>query len=178
MNILLFEYCHSAIWGANEWALIWVDNLPKEKWAQAYDEGIRWGHMTTNIVESWNFVFKGTRNLPITAIVQSTYYRLGCLFADRAHKAYARVGCGDIFTEYCMDVIKEDLHKSNTHQVEQFDWERFTFSVSETINYREGRPMRSFKVDLQAGWCDCGRFQALHMPCSHVIAACSSFRHD
>ena len=34
------------------------------------------------------------------------------------HKAYARVGCGDIFTKYCMDVIKEDLHKSNTHQVE------------------------------------------------------------
>lgn len=38
--------------------------------------------------------------------------------------------------------------------------------------------MRTFKVDLQAGWCDCGKYQALHLPCSHVIAACSPFHHD
>jgi len=37
--------------------------------------------------------------------------------------------------------------------------------------------MGTFKVDLQAGWCDCGKYQALHLPCSHVIAACSSFHH-
>lgn len=58
--------------------------------------------------------------------------------------------------------IKEDVGKSNTHQVEQFDRERFTFSSCETTNYGEERPKGAFKVDLQAGWCDCGRFQALH----------------
>ena len=174
----MFDYYRGVIQNANQRALDWVDNIPKEKWTQAYDEGRRWGHMTSNIVESWNSVFKGTRNLPVTPIVQSTYYRLACLFADRAQKAFARVGSGDLFSEYCQNVIKDEIVKSNTHHVEQFDRERYTFSVRETVNYREGRRMGTFKVDLQAGWCDCGKFQALHLPCSHVIAACSSFHHD
>jgi len=51
----------------------------------------------------------------------------------------ARVGCGDPFIEHCMNVIKENVGKSNTHQVEQFNRERFNFYVRETINYRDGR---------------------------------------
>jgi len=38
--------------------------------------------------------------------------------------------------------------------------------------------MGTFKDDLQEGWCDCGKYQALHLSCSHVIAVCSSFHHD
>jgi len=38
--------------------------------------------------------------------------------------------------------------------------------------------MGTFRVDLQAGWCDCGKYQALHFPCYHVIVTCSSFHHD
>jgi len=58
-------------------------------------------------------MFKGTHNLPVTPIVQSTYYRLECLFADRAQKAFARVGSRDVFSEYCQNVIKDDILKSN-----------------------------------------------------------------
>jgi len=29
----------------------WIDQIPLEKWTQAYDEGRRYGHMTTNLVE-------------------------------------------------------------------------------------------------------------------------------
>jgi len=134
--------------------------------------------MTSNIVESWNYVYKGTRYLPVTLIVQSTYYRLACLFVDRAQKMFARVGSGDAFSEYYQNAIKDGIVKSNTHHVEQFDRERYTFSIRETDNYREGRPMRTFKVDLQAGWCDRGKYQALHLPCSHVVIARSSFHHD
>lgn len=73
-----------------------------------------------------------------------------------------------------MDVLKEEVGKSNIHQVDQFDREGFTFSVCETINYRDKRSMKTFK----AWWCDCGEFQVLHMPCSHVIATYSTFHHD
>jgi hypothetical protein len=38
--------------------------------------------------------------------------------------------------------------------------------------------MGSFKVDLRARLCDCGKLQALNMPCSHVVAARSNFHHD
>ncbi|XP_058766187.1 uncharacterized protein LOC131639741 [Vicia villosa] len=61
----------------------WVDNLAREKWTRSYDNGKRWGHMTTNLVESMNGVFKGIRHLPITALVEATYYRMASLFARR-----------------------------------------------------------------------------------------------
>ncbi|CAK8531310.1 unnamed protein product [Lathyrus sativus] len=50
--------------------------------------------------------------------------------------------------------------------------------VAESINQHDGRPLGTFSVDLRRGWCDCGRFQAFHLPCSHVIVACSSIRKD
>jgi len=34
------------------------------------------------------------------------------------------------------------------------------------------RPM-SFTVKLNEWWCDCGEFQALMLPCAHVMAVCS-----
>lgn len=49
-----------------------------------------------------------------------------------------------------MNAVKDDIVKSNTYQVNQFDRESYTFYVRETINYGEGRPMRTFKGDLQA----------------------------
>jgi len=159
----LFKYYRSIIQEPNQRALDWVDNIPKEKWTQAYDEGRRWGHMTNNFVESWDSVL-GTRNLHVTPIVQSTYYRLTCLFPERAQRVFARVGSGDVFSEYCKKANKNDIVKSNTHQIELFDREKYIFSVCEIVNYKEGRPMGTFKVDLQARWCDCGKYQALHLP--------------
>lgn len=37
-----------------------------------------------------------------------------------------------------MEEIQEAVVKSNTHQVDQFDTQGYTFFVRETINYREG----------------------------------------
>ena len=59
----------------------WLDQIPREKWVQAFDGGHRWGHMTTNLVECMNSVLKEARNLPITILVRATYFQLGELFA-------------------------------------------------------------------------------------------------
>jgi hypothetical protein len=178
MNIPSFNYYRRVIREESQQAANWVDDLPKEKWAQAYDAGRRWGHMTSNLVESMNNIYKGIRNMPISAMVKATYYRTAALFALRGHEAGATIGSGAQFAEKCMDLIKEEVSKSTTHEVTHFDRMGYTFSVRETIDHKEGMAKGEYKVDLQARWCDCGKFQALHMPCSHVIAACSSFSHD
>ncbi|RYQ90194.1 hypothetical protein Ahy_B09g096435 isoform B [Arachis hypogaea] len=49
---------------------------PRKQYALAFDGGYRWGHMTTNLVECINSVLKGARNLPVTALVKATFYRL------------------------------------------------------------------------------------------------------
>ncbi|KAK5826406.1 hypothetical protein PVK06_021325 [Gossypium arboreum] len=48
-----------------------------------------------------------------------------------------------------------------------------TFRVTETIGRRPGLPPRSYRVDLRYRQCDCRRFQTLHYPCAHVVAACA-----
>ncbi|KAF1885812.1 hypothetical protein Lal_00042681 [Lupinus albus] len=58
----------------NPRATAWLDNIPKEKWTQSYDEGRHYGHMTTNLAECLNGVLKGSRALPITYLVQATYH--------------------------------------------------------------------------------------------------------
>ncbi|XP_058733968.1 uncharacterized protein LOC131605653 [Vicia villosa] len=78
-----FQYYRQEIVAANPDAGRWVDSLAREKWTRSYDNGKRWGHMTTNLVESMNGVFKGIRHLPITALVEATYYRMASLFAKR-----------------------------------------------------------------------------------------------
>ena len=57
-----------------------IDRILKEKQMQYYDEGRRFRHMMSNLPEYINVVIKGTCNLPITALVKSTYFRLIELF--------------------------------------------------------------------------------------------------
>ncbi|XP_078153598.1 uncharacterized protein LOC144548756 [Carex rostrata] len=64
------------------------DELPcLEKLYQAMDGGHRWEIMTTNGSESLNNVFKLTRRLPITAIVQGTFYKMTSWFRERRKKS-------------------------------------------------------------------------------------------
>ncbi|XP_072093544.1 uncharacterized protein [Arachis hypogaea] len=61
----------------------WLNRISREQYALVFDGGYRWGHMTTNLVECINSVLKGARNLPITALVKATFYRLNELFTPK-----------------------------------------------------------------------------------------------
>ncbi|GAU43784.1 hypothetical protein TSUD_378090 [Trifolium subterraneum] len=176
INKPLFQQYRDKIRLTNLEALRWVDNIPKEKWTRAYDGGCRWGHMTTSLVETMNSVLKDIRNKPITAMVQSTYYRCATLFAERGKQAATILDSSQDYTEQCMNHIVDAVQKATTHQIVRFDQQNHTYSVRETVNHNEGQPMRIFKVNLDEKWCDCGKFQSLHLPCSHVIAICSGVR--
>ncbi|XP_058784435.1 uncharacterized protein LOC131659238 [Vicia villosa] len=157
-------------------AFNWIENLPREKWSRAYDGGRRWGHMTTNFVESLNSVMKETRNLPITSLVRSTYFRMGTLFGRRGHDWTKMLSSKKDFTDNCMKGMTKEVEKSHSYNVLSFDRERNYFVVQETVNNNECRPLTYYNVDLQKQTCDCGQFQTFHVPCSHAIAACSHVR--
>ncbi|KAH1214917.1 hypothetical protein GmHk_13G036177 [Glycine max] len=83
----------------------WIDRISKEKWTMAYDrEGRRYGHMTTNLSECINKVLKDCRNIPITALVKSTYNRCRKYFVDRDHQAQRQLNEGQV---YCSKLVKE-----------------------------------------------------------------------
>ncbi|CAK8571481.1 unnamed protein product [Lathyrus sativus] len=178
LNQPSFMYYREEIRLSSAEALRWVDNIPVEKWTRSFDGGCRWGHMATNLVESLNGVFKGTRNLPITALVRATYYRLGSLFAARGKKWSVVLQPGQIFSESSMKYMRDETSKAASHRVRPFDRHDYSFIVDETMDHNEGRPMGHYRVELHKNWCDCGKFQTFRMPCSHVIAACSTARQD
>ena len=79
-------------------------NIPFEQWTQAYDGGLRYGHMTPNLAECINSVLKGTRHLPITSVVRETYFRLVALFPKRAASYAGQMQGGHV---WCSKVVQE-----------------------------------------------------------------------
>ncbi|XP_027357328.1 uncharacterized protein LOC113866717 [Abrus precatorius] len=123
----------------------WIDCISKEKWALSYDdEGRCYGHMTTNLSEAVNKVLKGSRNLPITALVKATFGRLVEYFVKRGEEAMYEFHNGIIFCRKVMlQIQKNQEEASHTKFVDM-----------------------TFKEKVLR------RFQCYRFPCSHVIAAC------
>ena len=61
----------------------WLEAIPFEKWVLSHDGGRRYGIMTKNMSEVFNSVLKRARSLPITALVQLTFFRLNSYFVVR-----------------------------------------------------------------------------------------------
>ncbi|XP_025703408.1 uncharacterized protein [Arachis hypogaea] len=150
----------------------WLNRIPREQYALAFDGGYRWGHMTTNLVECINSVLKGSHNLPITALVKATFYRLNELFTRKRAEAEVRINAGHVFS----DIVTSKLHvnqlASGNIQVSCFDCQNEVFEVREMPSEME------FAVDLRGLRCDCGEFQVDRIPCRHVFACCANQRLD
>ncbi|RYR28446.1 hypothetical protein Ahy_B01g052575 [Arachis hypogaea] len=164
------RYKHLREWG--EAYTDWLNRIPREQYALAFDGGYRWGHMTTNLVKCINSVLKGARNLPVTALMKATFYRLNELFTRKRAEAEARINAGHVFS----DVVTSKLHAnqlaSGNIQVSCFDRQNEVFEVRDMPSGLE------FAVDLRGLRCDCGEFQVDRIPCRHVFACCANQRLD
>ncbi|XP_068485031.1 uncharacterized protein [Phaseolus vulgaris] len=67
-------------------------------------------------------------------------------------------------------LVKATFEKTKTW----FNVENSEFDVQELATPQHGRRPQSYTVRLNDWWCDCGHFQALRLPCGHVIVVCSS----
>ena len=132
-----FQHYHDEIRLSNADVGRRMDNIPLEQWTMAFERGCGWSHITTNLMEYMNGVFKGIRNLPITALVRTTYFRLASTFTTRGERWSAMLS-GQLFSECCMKVMKEETIKASTHAVKIFDRHRKNFSFQGTIYHNEG----------------------------------------
>jgi len=174
---MLFYY-YNIVREENPGTTQWLDDIPGEKWTLAWDNGKRWGHMTTNLVDSINYVLKKTRNLPISSMVMATYTRCNKFFTDRGRQVEAMMVVGHVYSKVAAKALEDEQSKANTHTVFSFDRRNTIFLVEERQNPRKVQPPSRFAVRLDESWCDCGKFQKLHLPCSHVLVACKYAYHD
>lgn len=137
-------------------------------------EGRRYGHMTTNLSEAVNKVFRGARNLPITALVKCTYGRLVEYFVQRGSAAAAQQRVGDVYCNKVMEAMTKNATIAQSHIVRTYSIDRSRFEVEEGFNQQNHRSGYTWRLNLDERTCECGRFQTFKYPCSHVIAACAN----
>ena len=94
--------------------------ISMQKQTLAHDGGHHYGAMTTNLSESFNGILKSARNLPITALVELTYYRCVAYFGDRYTKAHAEVTASKLFTAYAKNKFNKQGKKTPKHLVTVF----------------------------------------------------------
>ncbi|QHO56105.1 uncharacterized protein [Arachis hypogaea] len=150
----------------------WCDAIGLRHWVLAFDEGHRWGHMTTNLVECINSVLKGARNLPVLALVRATYYRLNELFVRKSAESYERKRAGHTYSVFAQQRIEASMQQAGNIVVHRFDRRNEVFEV------REMTSGKVLVVDLARRTFDCGHFQVERIPCRHVIACCANQRID
>ncbi|KAL5128148.1 hypothetical protein HKD37_14G040450 [Glycine soja] len=151
----------------------WIDRISKEKWTMAYDrEGRRYGHMTTNLSECINKVLKDCRNIPITTLVKSTYSRCQKYFVERGRQAQRQLNEGQVYCSKLVKELRKNQEQTCTHIVCVYDIHSIRFEVEESFNPITQRGGQKWAVNLNGHHCQCGRYSALHYPCSHIIAAC------
>ncbi|RYR24259.1 hypothetical protein Ahy_B02g057749 [Arachis hypogaea] len=150
----------------------WCDAIGLRHWVLAFDEGHRWGHMTTNLVECINSVLKGARNLPVLALVRATYYRLNELFTRKSAETHERKRAGYTYSAFAQQRIEASMQQARNIVVHRFDRRNEVFEV------REMNTGKVLVVDLARRTCGCGHFQVERIPCRHVIACCANQRLD
>ncbi|KAL5164894.1 hypothetical protein HKD37_18G050128 [Glycine soja] len=151
----------------------WIDRISKEKWSMAHDTSRqRYGHMTANLSECVNKVLKDCRSIPITALVKSTYSRCRKHFVDCGRQAQRQLNEGQVYCSKLVKELRKNQEQACSHIVRVYDIHSTRFKVEETFNPITQRGGQKWAVNLNGHYCQCGRYSALHYPCSHIIAAC------
>ncbi|KAL9681578.1 hypothetical protein QQ045_013363 [Rhodiola kirilowii] len=99
--------------------VMWLDKVNPETWALAYDtNNRRWGSMTTNQSESFNYVLMAFRDLPITAIVHFTLKQANSWFIKRRDEMLDH---NNHHVPKIESIINENIEKAGCNEVQMYD---------------------------------------------------------
>ena len=141
-----------------------------DKWTQSHDVGRRYGAMTTNIFECFNGVLKGTRGLPITAMVEFTWCKLVAYFHERYKQITFDLSQGKVLSDYAMGIYNKNAEKIAGHTLRHFNHETSVYQAVTSYNdHRGGGGNHNHEVHVFARTSGCGKWQNIKIPCSHAI---------
>nr|ABA96499.1 transposon protein, putative, Mutator sub-class [Oryza sativa Japonica Group] len=156
----------------------WILHEPKEKWAKAYDTGgARYGIMTTNLAEIYNWVMRGVRGLPLVGIVEFILHGTCRYFRDRFQAVLPSMPNNSIlFGAFMQKKLEELRKKAMKHRalVQGTQQHRFEILCQDKAGRGIYRKRVKQECVLKADGtchCSCAKPKLLHRPCTHVIAA-------
>lgn len=174
-----FQRCMEELNQLEDKCVGWFAKLDMKKWTQAYDEGYRYGLMTTNVDECINKVLKGAQMLPITAVVQMIFYHCVDYYEIRRAEIQAQIVNGGKYTAHAINKVANYEAKASGHMVAIFDKRNEVFEVSTNVHgshINKGKNKQIVK--LKEGTCTCNKWQSFGIPCSHVLAVCTYAKID
>ena len=77
--------------------------------------------MTTNMSKVFNSVLKGARSLPITTLVQLTFFWLNSYFIVRMEQSTNQLASNEEYTSYVDAKIKANVVKAGSHEIVLYD---------------------------------------------------------
>jgi len=155
----------------------------RHKWSRACDEGgLRYGDMTSNMVECFNFVLKGVRQLPVTAIVEYTFYKLNEYFLKHSEEIDELISKNalppnEVYPKKVEEWLEFQRGKSSIEKATCFGVAEMKYQVDEPGGTtRDGQTYggRAFEVSLRTHTCSCQRPSKYHWPCSHLMTAANT----
>ena len=123
--------------------------------------GKRYGHDTSNIVESANAYFLEDRELPILQMLDSIWHKE----MDKRYSRYERASklpAGCCFIPHDHHLLSE----ANKYSAENQE-PRQSRRGNARVVQQDGR---TFVVNLDARTCTCSRFREFDVPCGHAIS--------
>lgn len=133
----------------------WFLDKPLCRWALAFDEGKRFGIMTTNMAESWNNAIKVARKLPITALVKTIFHKVVAYFDQRRMEVEKQCVNGNEFTLHANKMLNRWKERASGHHVKVFDRDTWVFTVTTMKRGQKGG--NEHIVRLIEGICTCNK---------------------
>jgi hypothetical protein len=114
--------------------------VEKSKWALAFDkDGSRYGVMTTNIYEVFNFILKGIRSLSVSGILEYTFHKCNEYFVSRWEKAHNSLANMERWGEHGRKhLLDQQSEISNNEVVTLFDPAKLVYEVKSSSQTNAG----------------------------------------
>ncbi|XP_042512543.1 uncharacterized protein LOC122087456 [Macadamia integrifolia] len=142
----------------------WMQQIPPSRWAVAYFEGTRFGHLSSNIEEFNKWILEACE-LPIIQVIEWIHSKLMGVFSERRAKGY---GWMSKLAPSAEIRITEAINHASAYRVLRSDEVEFEVLSAE----------RSDIVNIGTRCCSCRDWQHYGLPCSHAVAALKSCRKD
>ncbi|XP_042038682.1 uncharacterized protein LOC121784581 [Salvia splendens] len=147
-------------------AVRYLEVLEKSKWTLAYDKCRRWGETTTKMVECYNNVLKGARDIPIKACIDRTFWNTVKWFVDRTLEIQ---NCETVLTPWAHKKLSKNDADAQLHRVKECDLPQGIYEVS-SLQPVGGKGENTHTVKYFKGKCTCRKWQIWRLPCSHALA--------
>ncbi|KAL0206831.1 hypothetical protein P9112_012542 [Eukaryota sp. TZLM1-RC] len=136
-------------------------------WATVGFEGLRYGHFTSNLIESLNAWLLVARGLPVIAMIQTIMDNLNRWFEDRYHRG----------SEMQKAIVESVWHKLKDEVVEGRKLKTRTIRRDDNIFVQVEEAQKKYTVNIKERLCTCEKWQRLGIPCRYAVAALEKLKH-